>query len=179
MVDYGTQYPEAIPLCQTDSQAIAAVLLTIFSRVRIPKEILSDCGANLTSRLIKELQIVRSPADPNLPLPSSDQWFSGEVHSTMKLMLRKILTKFDAQCDKVIFFVYREVPTERAGFSTFEIVYGRKIREPLDILRETSEARETTPVSAVTYVQRVQVRLQEVQLLAGEIEMNAKEDAKV
>ena len=55
MVDYGTRYPEAIPLCQTDSQTITAELMTIFSRFRGPKEILSDCGANCTSKLIKEL----------------------------------------------------------------------------------------------------------------------------
>ena len=54
MVDYRTRYPEAIPLCQTDSQTIAAELMTILSRVGVPKEILSDCGANLTSKLIKE-----------------------------------------------------------------------------------------------------------------------------
>ena len=55
MVDYGTRYPEAIPLHQTDSQTIAAELMTIFSRVGVPKKILSNCGANLTSKLIKEL----------------------------------------------------------------------------------------------------------------------------
>ena len=33
MVAYGTRYPEAIPLCHTDSQTIAAELMTIFSRV--------------------------------------------------------------------------------------------------------------------------------------------------
>ena len=77
----------------------------------------------------------------------------------MKTMLRKIFTKFEMQWDKAlpyILFAYREVLTETTGFSPFEMLYGRKIRGPLDILKETWEAKEMTPVSEVRYVQRVQ-----------------------
>ena len=43
----------------------------------------------------------------------------------------------DMQWDKAltyILFAYREVPTELTGFSPFEMLYGRKVRGPLDIL---------------------------------------------
>ena len=156
MVDYGTQYPEAIPLRKTDSQTIAAELMTIFSRVGVLKEILSDCGTNLTSKLIKELyrllgvQLIQtSPYHPQT---------NGMVErfQTRKTMLRKILTKFDMQWDKALpFITYREVPTEMTGFSLFEMLYGRTVREPLDILKETWESKEVTPVNVVIYVQRV------------------------
>ena len=83
----------------------------------------------------------------------------------MKTMLKKTLTKFDMQWDNTlpyILFAYRAVPTETTGFSRFEMLYGRKVRGPLDILKETWEAKEMTPVSVVIYVQRVPVRLKQV-----------------
>ena len=58
----------------------------------------------------------------------------------MRTMLRKILTKFDMQWDKAlpyILFSYWEVPTETTSFSPFELLYGRKVRGSLDILKET------------------------------------------
>lgn len=35
-----------------------------------------------------------------------------------------------------LLFAYREVPQESTGFSPFELLYGRRVREPLDILKE-------------------------------------------
>ena len=36
-----------------------------------------------------------------------------------------------------VLFAYREVPQESNGFSPFELVYGREVRGPLDVLKET------------------------------------------
>ena len=80
MVNYGARYPEAIPLRQTNSQTIAAELMTIFSRVKIPKEILSDWGANLTSKHIKELYWLLGvqPIWISSYHPKTN-WYGGEV----------------------------------------------------------------------------------------------------
>ncbi|GFO19246.1 gypsy retrotransposon integrase-like protein 1 [Plakobranchus ocellatus] len=42
LVDYCTRYPEAVPLKSITTEAVAEALVDIFSRVGIPKEILSD-----------------------------------------------------------------------------------------------------------------------------------------
>lgn len=36
----------------------------------------------------------------------------------------------------LLFFAYREVPQSSLKFSPFELIYGRTIRGPLQILRE-------------------------------------------
>ena len=36
-----------------------------------------------------------------------------------------------------LLFAYREVPQETTGFSPFEILYGRQVRGPLAILRDS------------------------------------------
>jgi len=53
--DYATRYPEAVALRSIDAETIAEELVSIFSRVGIPQEILTDQGANFTSHLLTEL----------------------------------------------------------------------------------------------------------------------------
>ena len=42
LVDYPTRYPEAVPLKKITTEAVAEVLLDIYSRVVIPEEVLTD-----------------------------------------------------------------------------------------------------------------------------------------
>ena len=45
MVDYATRYPEATALKSIEAETVAEALVTMFSRVGIPEEILSDQGS--------------------------------------------------------------------------------------------------------------------------------------
>ena len=54
VIDYGTKFPEAIPLKYIDSENVAEALVGIFARVGVPKEIISDQGTNFTSSVMKE-----------------------------------------------------------------------------------------------------------------------------
>ncbi len=53
--DYATQYPKAFPLRTITTPKIVHSLVQLFSRVRIPEEILTDQGTNFTSRLMGQL----------------------------------------------------------------------------------------------------------------------------
>jgi len=53
--DYAKRYPEAIPPCSIDAGTVEKHLMHLFSRVGIPKEILSDQGTNFMSQLLREL----------------------------------------------------------------------------------------------------------------------------
>ena len=55
MIDLTTGLPQAVPLKDIDSVSMAEALLQIFSRVGIPKVILSDRGTQFASQLMKEL----------------------------------------------------------------------------------------------------------------------------
>ena len=55
IVDYATQYPEAIPLRTASSKAIEDALIKYFSEVGIPDEIVSDQGFNFMSKLMAQL----------------------------------------------------------------------------------------------------------------------------
>ncbi|XP_070206310.1 uncharacterized protein [Littorina saxatilis] len=48
MVDYATRYPEAIPLKSIEATRVAEALVTMWSRLGIPSEVLTDRGTQFT-----------------------------------------------------------------------------------------------------------------------------------
>lgn len=56
-------------------------------------------------------------------------------------------------------FAHREVPQASTGFSPFELVYGRQVRGPLDIVKEEWEASKKSSESVVSYVLTIQEKL--------------------
>ena len=50
--DYASRYPEAVPMKYVEAASVAEELIKIFSRVGVPKEVLTDQGTNFTSQLL-------------------------------------------------------------------------------------------------------------------------------
>ena len=55
MIDYATRYPEAIALPSIKTECVAEALVEIFSRVGVPDDMLTDCGSQFTSEIMKEV----------------------------------------------------------------------------------------------------------------------------
>ena len=53
IMDFGTRYPEAIPLKKTDAETVCDKLLEVFSRFGILEELLSDNGTNFLLQQMK------------------------------------------------------------------------------------------------------------------------------
>ena len=138
--DYATRYPEAIAMQSVEAERVAEELVTLFARVGIPEEILTDQGTNFTSRLLKELyHIHTSPYHPQ-----TDSLVE-RFDRTLKTMLRKTAVDEGKDWDRVlpyVLFAYREVPQSSTGFSPFELLYGWALRGPLDVLKETWEGND-------------------------------------
>ena len=58
LVDFSTRWPEAVPLKMTTTENVAVALFDMFSRLGIPKVILSDNGRQLMKETFKLLGIV-------------------------------------------------------------------------------------------------------------------------
>ena len=86
-------------------------------------------------------------------------------NQTLKNMLRKVMAKEGKDWDKLLpylLFAYREVPQASTGFSPFELLYGRAVRGPLDMIRETWEAEERSDDSVVSYLLATQEKLRDM-----------------
>ena len=144
--DYATRYPEAVALRTIDAENIAEELVKMFARVGIPDEILTDQGSNFTSQLLTELyRMLHVHAIRTSPYHPQTDGLVERFNQTLKSMLRKAATKENKDWDKLlpyVLFAYREVPQTSTGFSPFELLYGRSVNGPLDILCQSWEAGE-------------------------------------
>uniref|UniRef100_A0A8C5MY28 Gypsy retrotransposon integrase-like protein 1 n=1 Tax=Leptobrachium leishanense TaxID=445787 RepID=A0A8C5MY28_9ANUR len=169
VVDYATRYPEAVALRDIHAETVAGALLQIFSRVGFPQEILSDQGTQFTAEVTQQLwrlcgikPLYSSPSHPQT------NGLCERFKGTLKQLLRTF-TMSHKDWERhlpYLLFAYREVPQEATGFSPFELLYGRRVRGPFDMLREHWEgalAEEGT--SAIDYVLEFRDRLQELTAL--------------
>ena len=182
MCDYATRYPEAVALRTIDAARIAKELMSLFARVGVPEEILTDQGANFTSGLLQEVYRLMGikPIRTSPYHPQTDGLVERFNH-TLKSMLRKTASEEGKDWDDLLpylLFAYREVPQASTGFSPFELLYGRPVRGPLDILRESWEAKERSTESVVSYVLVMQERLTKLRELVRENLEQAQESQK-
>ncbi len=174
IVDYATRYPEAVPLKTIETERIAEALLEVFSRVGFPKEILSDQGTQFTSELMAEVarlismkQLFTTPYNPKC------NGLCERINGVLKAMLKKMCQERPKDWDRylpAVLFAYREVPQASTGFSPFELLYGRKIRGPMDILKElwAGAQAESEVMNTYQYVVDLRNRLEDTCQLARE-----------
>ena len=172
LVDYATRYPEAVPLKNIDTETVAEALLDMYSRVGVPEEVLSDLGTQFTSDCMKEvsrlLSIRRLTTSPYHPACNE---LVEKFNGTFKRMLRRLCHEQPRQWHRFIntlLFAYREARQKATGFSPFELLYGRTVRGPVQILKELwSEEEEVTEVTtSYQYVLELRERLDETMKLA-------------
>ena len=147
---------EAVPLKSIEAEKIVEELVAIFARVGIPKEILTDQGSNFTSQLLAELyRLLKVSAIRTSPYHPQTDGLVERFNQTLKEMLRKSAQEDGKDWDKLIpyvLFAYREVPQESTGYSPFELVYGREVRGPMDVLKESWESSERSDESVLSYI---------------------------
>ena len=163
LCDYATRYPEAVPLRSTDAEHVADELIKLFAQVGVPREILTDQGSNFTSKLLAELYRLLHvhPIRKSAYHPQTDGLVE-RFNQTLKAMLKKTATEEGKDWDKLLpylLFAYREVPHASTGFSPFELLYGRDVRGPLDVLQETWESSEECDENVVLHVMSMRKKL--------------------
>ena len=167
--DYAARWPEAVSLKSIDAGYVAEELMVLFSRVGVPKDILTDQGSNFTLQLLKEVYRLLSikPIRTSPYHPQTDGHVE-RFNQTVKVMLRTTATDEGKDWDKLIpyvLFAYREVPQSSKGFSPFELVFGCAVRGPLDVLKKTWESDSHISESVVSYMLSVQEKLAKMSAL--------------
>ena len=153
MVDYATRYPDVVPLKSIDTETVAEALFDMYSRLGCPEEVLSDNSSQFisdcmeeVSRLLSIRQLTRTPYHPMC------NGLVEKFNGTLGVMLRRLCCEQPKQLPiyiNAVLLAYREVPQASTGFSPFELLYGRKLRGPIQILKElwTKEVEEEVKTS--------------------------------
>ena len=141
--------------------------MDIFSRLGVPKGILSDLGMQFVSECMKEVirllsirQLITTPYHPMC------NGLTENFNGTMKSMIKRLCSQQPRQWHRYInplLFAYREVPQESTGFSPFELLYGRAVRGPMFILKElwTKELEEPEVKNSYQYVFELREKLED------------------
>ncbi|KAK7104926.1 hypothetical protein V1264_019564 [Littorina saxatilis] len=174
LVDYATRYPEAVPLKKIDTETVAEALVDIFSRIGVPEEILTDLGTQFVSECMEEvnrlLSIRHLTTTPYHPMCNG---LVEKFNATLKSTLKKLCSEQPRQWHRYInalLFAYREVPQESTGFSPFELMYGRTVKGPMQILKELWMKDVDTPEvkNSYQYVFELREKLEETLEIARE-----------
>ncbi|XP_069990681.1 uncharacterized protein [Penaeus vannamei] len=172
LIDCATRYPEAIPLKNIDTITIAESLVDIFSRVGIPREV-SDRGTQFRSDLMSEIhRLLSIKALYTTPYHASCNGMVERLNGVLKSILKKLCSVHPRDWDRYIpatLFAYREMPNDSLKFSPFELLYGRTVRGPLNILHELWSNNEINHEvkSTYRYVTDLRTHLEETAKLAA------------
>jgi hypothetical protein len=142
LVDSCTRWPEAVPLRTLTAKELCDALLSIFTRIGIPRIVISDNATNMVSglneALYNRLGIELRTAVPMHPEGNSlvERW-----NQTLKRSLNHIFNsdkprEWDRQLPYLL-WAYRELPNATTGISPYQLVYGRLGRGPLSVLKDT------------------------------------------
>ena len=95
-------------------------------------------------------------------------WCNGlceRVNGVLKMTLKKMCQEKPSDRDRYIpavLFAYREVPQASTGFSPFEMLYGRTVRDPMQVLKALWTEEEAPEISKTyEYVLDLRNRLEQ------------------
>ena len=134
-----SRWPEAIPLKTITARAVATGMLEIFARTGIPLQLLTDQGSQFLGRLVSHLcrdlgidQVKTAPYHPET------NGVVERMHGTLKPMLTKASQLGLDWVGQLPFalFALRSAPNRDSSFSPYQLIYGHRVRTPLDILHQ-------------------------------------------
>ena len=163
IMDQATRFPEAVPLKEFTASTVATALVKFFTLFGFPKELQSDQGSNFMSRLFQVLfyqlgvkQIKSTAYHPQT------QGALERYHQVLKNMLKAFCLDHKEDWDEAIpmlLFATREVPVESLGVSSFNLIFGHRVRGPLQALKEIWLDVELPESNLIDYVSTFKERL--------------------
>lgn len=166
-----TRFPEAIPLRSCTTKVISQALLKFFTQFGIPRTLCSDQASNFTSQALKEIMDFLGVSQVyGCAYRPQTQGAIERFHQTLKTMIRAYVFEHEKDWDSglpFLVFAMRDSKQESLKFSPNELVFGYKVRGPLQLLKDQCLQSKTTD-SLVSYVTQMKGRVQQAVTLARE-----------
>ena len=145
-----------MPLRNISTKSVTQALFQIIFRVGIPKEILTDQGTSFMSRTLRELYKLLGIRSIRTSVyhPQTDGLVE-RFNRTLKSMIWKFVHDESRNWDKwlvPLLFAVREVPQASTGFSPFELLFSRKPRGVLNLIKENWEEGPSSSKNEIQYV---------------------------
>jgi transposase InsO family protein len=143
MTDHFTRYAQAVPTRDQTAKTTAKVLLDRFvNHYGLPRQLHSDQGAQFESQVIKQLcHMLGIAKSHTTPYHAQGNAQTERFNSTLLSMLSCLPDEEKSRWkDQVAYVVhaYNCTRHESTGFSPFQLMFGRKPRLPVDIVRDVN-----------------------------------------
>ncbi|GFS49796.1 retrovirus-related Pol polyprotein from transposon 412 [Trichonephila clavipes] len=168
-MDYFTKWPEAYSIPYQEASTVAEVLVQhCISRFGAPLQLHSNQGRNVDSAVCKRLcEILAIDKTKTTALhPQSDgmvERFNRTILNSLSLLVSSNQQDWDK---KLPFFLlaYRSAVHETTGYSLSQMLFGRDLRLPADLLfSQPTDA----PLAPEEYIEKLQERMEEMHHLAS------------
>ena len=160
-----TRFPLAIPLKNIAAKTIIQELTKIFTVFGFPRELQCDQGTNFTSNLFKDTlkQLNINSVYASAYHPQTNGALE-RIHQTIKSLLRKYVNETNKDWDEgmdLLMYILRSVPNESTGISPFELMFGRKPRTNLSMVKENllNKTFEDQQASVFQYLNKLKEKL--------------------
>ncbi len=130
-----SKWPDAVPLRVITTKSVAHAMWEVFSRIGIPQQILTDCGAQFMAKAMKELcTLMGVDKLKTTPYHPESNGSIERMHRTLKSIIRKTIESRKDWVQQVPYAVFslRSLPLEGHGFTPFDLVHGFRQRTPLE-----------------------------------------------
>ncbi len=133
-----SRWPEAVPLRTVTAEAVSSGMVDIMCRTGIPSKLLTDRGtvfvvSRVCERTCEVLGVDRIQSAPYRPQSNG---VLKRLHGTLKSMLSKAreIGVDWAKFLPLALYAIRQIAHSATGYSPHELVFGRRVTGPLDLL---------------------------------------------
>ena len=167
--DYFTKWVEAYPLPNQEARTVAQVLVEEFiARFGVPMALHSDQGRNFESFVFAEMcRLMGIHKTRTTPLHPQSDGMVERFNRTLESQLSKFVNEHQDdwdECVPLLLMAYRTSVHETTGCTPAEMMLGRDLRLPVDLIYGRPE--EECPSLATEYVESLQDRLEQVHSFA-------------
>jgi hypothetical protein len=178
-----SKFAFAMPVTNLRAKTLATRLMKLFSSIGLPKTLRLDSATQWRGSLMQELTRSLGIAC-NIATPFHHESIGTleRFHSTLERMAKSFIHEHPTQWDVAIdfyLFAYNSVKSAATGFSPQELVFGRNLRSPLNVIREIwlngEPEQPKLGKDALTYITELKEQL-EAASEAAEAEMRRQGD---
>jgi transposase InsO family protein len=139
-VDYLTRWPEAYPMPDQSAATVAKIWINeIISRHGVPERVLTDCGKNFTSELLRQVnEHLGMDHHRTTPYHPQTNGLVERFNRTLKDMIAKLTEERDDDWDELLpwsLACYRSTPSVVTGDTPFFLMHGRDPYFPIDTMQ--------------------------------------------
>ena len=152
VMDYFSKWVEALAMPEQSAATVAHLLVTeVISRFGVPLQIHTDQGRNFESVLFKEVcRLLDIEKTRTTPLHPQSDGMVERLNRTLEAMLSKFVQENQRNWDRLLpllAMAYRSAIHESTGCTPNELMFGRDVRLPVDLMFGSPPVPVTPPDS--------------------------------